>query len=284
MYLRLFDVDIEKGRAVPIARLRVARLPEHIEIVPVIYIRNEVIASLDPLRTQELSSNLLQQSKAFLPGGFPEIQIDCDWTQSTRDRYFRLLKMMKHDLPPNVTLSATIRLHQLKYRSQTGVPPVERGALMFYGTGQPSDTNERNSILDLDTAQKYLASLGDYPLPLDAALPVYSWGVLFHGHKFRGILRDVSREVLEEGFSRSGNIYRARKTVRLRGMTLAAGDWIRLDSVDPEVSAQALKMLLPGLRPDSRVILFHYHEGLTKYGSKEILSITDGGRALLEQK
>ncbi|MBL8018392.1 MAG: hypothetical protein JNM27_01890 [Leptospirales bacterium] len=284
LYLRLFDVNTEKGQAVPLARLRVTRLPEQIEVVPVIYIRNEVIASLDPLKTQELSNNIIQQTNALLPRGFPEIQVDCDWTHSTRDRYFRLLRMMRSDLPPNVFLSATIRLHQLKYRTQTGVPPVERGALMFYGTGQPSEPSERNSILDLNTAQSYLASLGEYPLPLDAALPVYSWGVLFHGQKFRGILRDVTPEMLEEDLSRSGNVYRARKPVRLRGMALAAGDWIRLDSVDPEVSAQALKMLLPGLRLDSRVILFHYHEGLTKYGSKKILSIADGGRALLEPR
>lgn len=153
---------------------------------------------------------------------------------------------------------------------------------MFYGTGLPSDPGEKNSILDIDVAKQYVASLKDYPLNLDAALPVYSWGILFHGQKFRGIIRDISQDQLG-GFSREGNIYRADRTTRLQGMSLSAGDWIRLEAGTPDVSARALKMILPGLKPDSRVLLFHYHQGLTKHGAKEILSITSGSRTLLGQ-
>ncbi|MCE9599204.1 MAG: hypothetical protein K8S54_14670 [Spirochaetia bacterium] len=281
IYLRLFDVELKGTEPVPVGILRVSLLPQNVEIVPVVYIKEEVFRNLDGLRSQELATNIAKQSKSILGRDFTEFQLDCDWTQGTRETYFEFISRLRKELPSNVTISATIRLHQIKYRIKTGVPPVDRGALMFYGTGSPSDPRENNSILDLKVAREYLGNLEEYPLPLDAALPVYSWGVLFHGQRFRGILRDISPELLNANLSRSGNVYRAKQTVRLRGISLSPGDWIRLESVGPDVSGEALKMVLPGLRADSRVILFHYHEGLTKYGAKEILSITDGGRALL---
>ena len=45
-------------------------------------------------------------------------------------------------------MSATIRLHQVKYRADTGVPPVDRGMLMAYNLLPPDQAGERSSILD----------------------------------------------------------------------------------------------------------------------------------------
>ena len=67
--------------------------------------------------------------------GLNEVQFDCDWTPSTRDAFFLFLKKIKKHLPKQTHLSATIRLHQYKFPDKTGVPPVERGMLMFYNTG-----------------------------------------------------------------------------------------------------------------------------------------------------
>ena len=73
-------------------------------------------------------------------------------------------------------LSATIRLHQVKYREETGVPPVDYGVLMYYNMGHISAMGA-NSIYDRSTALRYLGKLREYPLPLDIALPMFAWGV-----------------------------------------------------------------------------------------------------------
>ena len=65
-----------------------------------------------------------------------EIQLDCDWNSSTQKKYFNLIEEMKlYPTWENIVWSATIRLHQLKYPKQTGVPPVNKGVLMFYNMG-----------------------------------------------------------------------------------------------------------------------------------------------------
>ena len=71
----------------------------------------------------------------------------------------------------NAILSTTIRLHQLSMEA----PPVDYGALMIYNTGDPQKFTERNPILDQRDVAPYLKYLDDYPLPLAAAYPVFSW-------------------------------------------------------------------------------------------------------------
>ena len=61
-----------------------------------------------------------------------EIQIDCDWTASTQEAYFEFLHYLKEKAKDKqIQLSATIRLHQLSMTP----PPVDRGILMMYNTG-----------------------------------------------------------------------------------------------------------------------------------------------------
>jgi hypothetical protein len=64
-----------------------------------------------------------------------------------------------------------------QYRERTGVPPVDRGMLMFYNMGKLSAEPGARSIYDADAAERYLARVGEYPLPLDLALPIWSWTV-----------------------------------------------------------------------------------------------------------
>ena len=74
-------------------------------------------------------------------------------------------------------LSTTIRLHQLSMKA----PPVDYGALMLYNTGDPRKWVERNPILDIRDVSPYLKRLNDYPLPLAAAYPVFSWLRIING-------------------------------------------------------------------------------------------------------
>ncbi|MGG2305049.1 hypothetical protein ACE4Z6_26875, partial [Salmonella enterica] len=92
-------------------------------------------------------------------------QIDCDWTLGTKEKYFSLLKRIKERMA--LPLSCTIRLHQVKYQAKTGVPPVDRGMLMYYNMGHVEGATETNSIYDPANADKYVSYVKDYPLPLD---------------------------------------------------------------------------------------------------------------------
>ena len=56
------------------------------------------------------------------------IQIDCDSTISTKEKYFNLLVFLSDYID---CVSATIRLHQINYFRVTGVQTVNRGVLMI---------------------------------------------------------------------------------------------------------------------------------------------------------
>ncbi|MBR6714185.1 MAG: hypothetical protein IKI80_02460, partial [Bacteroidaceae bacterium] len=117
------------------------------------------------------------------------IQMDYDWVGSDEAAYFSFLSDLRDILHrQGRKLSATIRLHQLS----KAVPPVDEGVLMVYNVGNFRDESERNSILTAEAVAPYMPRLKDYDLPLCAALPIYGWDLLFHGHDFAQIVRGVN--------------------------------------------------------------------------------------------
>lgn len=115
---------------------------------------------------------------------FSEIQLDCDWTKGTRKPFFTLCEEMKSCMDSTQTLSSTIRLHQL---TQTP-PPVDKGVLMVYNTGNLMEMTTDNSIFSRQDIEPYLRDnrLANYKLPLDVAYPTYGWSVVYHpaGEKY----------------------------------------------------------------------------------------------------
>jgi hypothetical protein len=106
-----------------------------------------------------------------------EIQIDCDWTAGTREDYFKFLKELKKISGKEIT--CTLRLHQVKDKAQTGIPPVEKVYLMCYSTSSPLENSDKNSILDVNTLKSYLSKIDEYPIKkIEVALPIYSWGIV----------------------------------------------------------------------------------------------------------
>lgn len=187
IYLRYFDVVVDdEGRVMPNATVRFrSEQPGGVEVVPTIYIMNECmsrdVSQLDSL----LLRRVMQMSETNDITGVREIQIDCDWTMTTRKTYYDfLMRLVERARKENIQISTTIRLHQL---SQP-VPPVERGVLMMYNTGDVRKWDGTNPILDMRDAGPYLRYLSDYDLPLSTAYPVFAWQVLFRGDKYIGIM------------------------------------------------------------------------------------------------
>lgn len=174
LYIRYFDVALKDNKAIPISPVIFKDAIPAIVVVPVIYIKNEVVLK-EGLNTAELAIHLLDFVKQINEKNqlmTDELQLDCDWTLTSKDRFFDLIKELKK--LTKAKISVTIRLHQVKYASKTGVPEVDHGALMYYNMGQiAGDT--LNSIYDRNIAKKYVGSLKEYPLRLNYALPIYSW-------------------------------------------------------------------------------------------------------------
>lgn len=196
LYVRYFDVVAgEDGSPVPNATLRFGTgVPQGVEVVPAVYIVNECMAADTAGLAGLILKRILQMNATNDIGGVKEIQIDCDWTRRTRQRYFGFLRTLRAMAAgKGIKVSATIRLHQLA----EGAPPVDRGVLMMYNTGDFTDISCQKPILDTRDAAPYLRHLAGYGLKLAAAYPIYSWRILFRGGRYVGIMhRDDDLPVL----------------------------------------------------------------------------------------
>lgn len=240
------------------------------EVIPVVFLTNEVFQNTSKKETEWLAQKVvasLAANSRYLPRAnlpFREVQFDCDWTGSTRNAFFAFLEKMRDLLPAQTRMNATIRLHQFKFPSETGVPPVDRGTLMLYNTGHLEDTATINSIYDPKDADKYLFPLrSTYPLPLDVAFPLFSWALVFREGVFWKIipepaLPDHQDTCLVPEPHKAARWYRVNKATFRGGHYLLPGDRVRLESVDTalikEIKITAHR--LP-LSDDTRFIFYH---------------------------
>lgn len=212
IYVKMFDVVIEKNsletNIVPIATTKfITKVPSDIEIVPVTFITIDALRYMQEIyNTNEYASLMVERMLAMCSynecGTIKELQIDCDWTATTRDTYFKLCKEVKNLLAQkDIRLSVTVRLHQLK----EAAPPVDKGVLMLYNTGDLKNPDTKNSILDIANVKPYLKEM-TYPIPLDFAYPCYGWGIKFNKGIFAGI---VSENYVPTGANEKVRVERA---------------------------------------------------------------------------
>ena len=171
VYCRYFDVVMdERGEPMPNATITFSdTLPAGIEMIPTVYITIDCLQKPHKDMAEKLVKRILQMNETNDISGVKEIQIDHDYTARNMKVYYDFLREVKNAW--GRTLSTTIRLHQLSMEA----PPVDYGALMLYNTGDPQKFTECNPILDQRDVAPYLRYLDDYPLPLAAAYPVFSW-------------------------------------------------------------------------------------------------------------
>jgi len=269
LYIRFFDVDWDNAtrQPIPVSPVSVsdgAEMPA--QIVPTIFITNRTIEHLSDNSSDTLGARILRQideiaTHQFRSSSVSELQFDCDWTETTRDRYFRLISTVRHLLGNRqIRLSVTIRLHQIKYRELTGVPPVDRGVLMFYNMGKIDDRKTVNSILDFTAADKYLSRLDTYPMHLDVALPLYSWGVLTRQGQIIDLLNNVTASDFADSktFISKGTDIRVVRGTYFNYRQLFPDDHIRLEGVAQKDIERAARLLAPHLH-DSACTVIYYH-------------------------
>lgn len=269
LYLRVFDIDWDEAAQapVPLAELPSLEAPSAVaEWVPTVFITNRSLQRLPvqavPALAERLSNKLLSSIERLGLHPVPEVQLDCDWTESTQTLYFALLRECRQRLSDHgIALSATIRLHQLRYPERTGVPPVDRGLLMYYNMGEVQQWEEPNSILNLETAAPYITGSATYPLPLDLGLPLFQWGVLFRDGQMIRLLHGLGAADLSDRarfFPIGEGRYEVVRGTFLQGHYLYETDRIRLEQVRPEALTAAVAQL-QALDWPSEFYLSFYH-------------------------
>lgn len=283
LYVKFFDVAWEESlnEPVPVAEVQIQQDGlENFEIIPTVFITNQTLRQLPTegisLLAQRICDKLFELMEQLPSPSVSEIQIDCDWSGQTREAYFELLESIKNLIQVrNIRLSATIRLHQVKFMDQTGVPPVDRGMLMFYNVGTLEDWQEENSILTLQTARAYTAKLDRYPLDLDLALPIFAWGVLFRQGRMIKLINNLRPSELSDSsrfYKKEDNRFEVIKSTYLDGYYLYRGDLIRTEAISMDLLHQAIALLKTELPSTARTLAFYHLDTSTiKHFSHEDL-------------
>jgi len=268
LYIRYFDIDQYEDKLTPLGVVEWKTLPPtHLEIVPCVYITNRAMRFLPDTAAESLALHVfskIQKINKQLGRDIPEIQMDCDWTLETKDKYFHFLTVLRTLCQSkNWVLSATIRLHQVKFATNTGIPPVDRGMLMYYNMGDLSSVLETNSILNLEKAELYTSDLSQYPLELDLALPLFSWVIQFRGDELEALRSSWNRQDLEQDslFQKSGpNWFIAKENGLFKGQYILKNDRFRIEEIQPDLNIDAINHLYSRWKePPATLSLFHYN-------------------------
>ncbi len=286
MYLRLFDVDMEtipKDRqtsCVPVATtIFKSPVPDNIEVVPAVFITTRSL-----MHTAKESGDLKELAERIYTrvcnmsdyndlGEIHEIQLDCDWTNNTKEAFYSLCREIKALAEKDtIQISSTIRLHQLS----KDPPPVDRGVLMVYNTGAVRGYDTNNSILEMRDVKLYLKSTPvRYALPLDFAYPVFGWGALFREGKYLGILHKTDFNDTRYYTAEENGYFKVIKEHVVEGHCLYEGDLVRLEypSAD-EVKEVADYVSKSFPKASHNTILYHLDsDNLSKFTTDEIAYI-----------
>ncbi len=283
LYLHFFDVvrDKETGYIIPTAAVKVdSKSLSNFELIPVVYFDNSALNNMKSSDAEVLSKRIVTYTNNLCGKDsivYNEFQLDCDWNESTKATYFQIIQNTKALMPGKI-ISSTIRLHQVKYRNITGIPPADRGTLMFYNMGDFNPGNDDNSILNLEESEKYITTLDDYPLPLDVALPVYEWSVIFRYNKPVSIIHRTGTEELKNlpGIRQlHENSFIADTSTWFHSEYIKQNDIIKTETVTFDQLKKAASLLRRHLKNENRtVILFDLEEkNINRIKQDEILSV-----------
>jgi hypothetical protein len=239
IYYKLYDIDWNGVQGIypshgPFHSPSHHMMNLYYEFIPCVFITNRVFENAADPELDEMATRIASK----IDTSHYEYQVDCDWTEGTKEKFFYFLNVMKKKFPKK-TLSVTLRLYQHKYPEKTGVPPADRCALMLYNFNSPKTYSEKNSIFDKAEAEKYFSDK-TYPLPLDFILPSFSWSVIYHEKEFAGLLRDFNRKDASTYCTKLGeNRYRCELDTVVESFYLRNGYEIKIEEVNEKMLTDA---------------------------------------------
>ncbi|MFT5998934.1 MAG: hypothetical protein ACI81P_001390 [Neolewinella sp.] len=258
LFVRFFDVDwnFNQEQAQPKGILSLPgslQLDDSLAVTPVVYIVERVFRQA--VDVEDLAQRIGRTIEGMTAGhaalrAATRWQIDCDWTPTSRDRYFTFLRALQEQFSDKI-INVTIRLHQYREREDNGVPPVSEGLLMCYNMEPVGKVATQNAIFRDDLLRGYL-NAPPYPMPLDAGLPVFAWGAAFRDAQFLGI---VPPPVATPGFLEAVGNHRflVLKDTTLLETFVRPGDDVRYDGATEATLLTAAALLRE--RPEIRNLL-----------------------------
>lgn len=270
LYTRFFDVVKENNQFLEVGVISIDKgFSINKKIVPVIFITNETWFNIKPNEIEFLANKINNHINRIKSRNHlnlkNEIQIDSDWTTSTKGDYFKFLQTLKKISKKNVT--CTLRLHQVKDKLQTGIPPVNKMYLMCYATSSPLENQDQNSILNVKTLKSYLKNIDDYPVKLDVALPIYSWGIMTdHVGKKKLINALTAEELMQnKNFKKiNENNFEVLKDDFYFGMYLNKGFKIKIEEIPEEDIIESITFINKKLDYNPHLIYYHLDDRFTK--------------------
>ncbi len=286
LYIHFFDVTYTNYLS-PEGRIYFqSKIPKSLEVVPVVFITNETISKLDSIDIIDLAKKIETRlkkeiSRTQIESQVTEIQLDCDWTKSTRNKYFYLLKLIKKQMP--YTLSATVRLHQYKYQA-SNIPPVDKGMLMCYNINNPTQFDVSNSLFDKAEVMQYIKDI-KYPMAIDLAVPTFSWGVRFNAQKeFIGLcnamrLADIKNDTNFITTART-NVFEVKHDCGTSGQYFTAGELVRIEECNITEVAEIVSYLKTEVnQAHATLTLFHFDRILKQHeNQKDIINLFNAAR------
>ena len=270
LYTRFFDVVKENNQFLEVGVIAMDNaFSIGKKIVPVIFITNETWFNIKPDEIEFLAHQINEHINRIKNNHHlnleNEIQIDSDWTVSTKTDYFKFLQTLKEVSKKNVT--CTLRLHQVKDKLQTGIPPVEKMYLMCYATSSPLENQEQNSILYVRTLKSYLKNLQDYPVKLDVALPIYSWGIVTNHVGKKKLINALTAEELmqNKNFRKTNdNNFEVLTDDFYFGMYLNKGFKIKIEEIPEKDILESINFINEKLNYQPHLIYYHLDERFTR--------------------
>ena len=238
LYVRYFDIGLhpKTKEPIPVSPIHFQENANTFDIVPVVFIQNKVmlLPNLDVDDLARKTVRLVEEINAGNKISCKQIQIDCDWTLNSKDNYLKFIEQFKR--LSHKKLSATIRLHQVKYFRKTKIPNVDSGVLMYYNMGTIAP-DSLNSIYSKKIAERYLESLKKYPLHLDFALPIYSWGVHIRDGKVIGLRSKLNVTELKKdaNFEKTESVFfKVKKSNYKNGVFYEENDLLKIEAISSE--------------------------------------------------
>ncbi|GAA0890653.1 hypothetical protein GCM10009122_03320 [Fulvivirga kasyanovii] len=264
--MHYFDVDRTDKGVYPVYVLnKVDSAFKAYDIVPVVFITNRSFKGhIDLDRLSEQIVGLVDEISLHHFGRkLKTIQLDCDWSETTRDKYFELIRMLSRDLD----VVPTIRLHQIKYKDKTGVPPTKTGVLMLYNMGNLKD-EQQNSIIQSDIVDDYIHNTTTYPLKLDVALPLFSQTVIKNN---RGQIRLVNKsrpEALKQDklhFRQlDSHLFEVTRDTLYHGFYLSKGYRLKLEESGVDEILDSYSIVKHSELQLNNIILYHLDDDVLK--------------------
>lgn len=263
IYLRYFDVDMLHNEAVPKGILKIKSKVNQ-EITPTVFITNRVFERLNYDQIEVLSVKVLGQINK-VSSTHKEIQFDCDWTLTTKNKYFFFLEKIKEKSPKNLRFSATIRLHQIKFYEKTGIPPVDEGVLMLYNTGDWRKLAKENSLFNAQTTMNYLDNLSKYPLDLNFAFPFFQQVLAYRNGIFYTFIKNCTlgeisaNRAFEE--TDTENQFLCKDDVQFKNISFRKNDILKYENSEfDKINKTKNKILHKIKAPNTTLILYHLDE------------------------